>query len=112
MNTITASPRLTFGYRDGWSHLDSWGDSMKFKVLGGRIIEAGNSYDEGGRVLYHVVGDKRADQATQLDALRSYFSGSSCRHEHDCCGCASTSASIKPIRPGLFTVLVRTSYNY
>ena len=113
VTTFAASPRLTHGYRDGWDHLDTWGEELRFKLLGaGRVTRAPVGYDDGGTVLYHVVGSKRADSQTQIRALYSTFGGSQCRHEHDCCGCASISARVRQVRPGLFTVHCRTSYNY
>lgn len=111
---IHAAPRLTHKYRDGWAHEDQWGDSIQFKVLAGRMTElpGEEEYDEGGVYLARVVGHKRMDKKVQAEALRSHFSGSRCRHEYDCCGCASNYASVRYVGRGEFSVRIRTTYNY
>lgn len=111
---IHAAPRLTHKYRDGWAHEDQWGNPITFKVLAPRMTEAPGEeeYDEGGTHLYRVIGHKRMDKQAQVDALRSYFNGSKCRHEHDCCGCATTYANVRPVGRGQFSVRVRLTFNY
>ena len=109
---IHAAPRITYDYDDGWSDEDQWGDPIAFKVLAGRMTEEPTSYDDGGTYLARVVGHKRMDKDLQAHALRSHFSGSSCRHEHDCCGCPSTHASVRHVGRGEFSVRIRISYNY
>lgn len=110
--TIYAAPRLTWRYRDGWAHEDQWGNPQRFKVLAPRVTRHAEEYDEVDTVLYRVIGDKRADQKLQAKALNDYFSGSSCRHEYDCCGCVSTYASVRRVKPGIFSVLVSGTRNY
>lgn len=109
---IHAAPRLTHKYRDGWADEDQWGDPIAFKVLAGRMTEEPSGYDDGGVYLARVVGHKRMDKALQADALASHFSGSSCQHEYDCCGCVSTYASARHVGGGEFSVRIRIGYNY
>ena len=88
------------------------GNYYRFKVLGARVWSTGNGYDEGERASFRVIGSKKLDQEDQRAALRSSISGSSCTHSYDCCGCASTYASVRKVKPGVFAVKARTSYNY
>ena len=52
------------------------------------------------------------DPARVAQALRDTLGGSRCRHEYDCCGCASR--YVKVIRKTRRDLLVRTfvTYNY
>lgn len=88
------------------------GKYYRFKVLGARIWSQGNGYDEGQRVSFRVIGSKTLSQADQRLALSASINGGSCTHDYDCCGCASTYASVRKVKPGVFAVQARTSYNY
>ena len=88
------------------------GNYYRFKVLGARVWSTGNGYDEGERVSFRVLGSKKHDQADQRLALSASINGRSCTHDYDCCGCASTYASVRKVKPGVFAVQARTSYNY
>lgn len=101
---LIASARRTYRYRDAWDHLDAWGDPMRFKVLGGRVTRQAEQYDEVDTVVYRVIGTKRGNQAEQAQALRDTMGGSRCRHDYDCCGCITTHASVRRLRPGVFFV--------
>lgn len=109
---IYPAVRLTHRYRDAWSHLDAWGEPMKFKALAHRTIREPLDFDDGGVIGFTVIGDKRRDQLQQAEALREHFSGSRCRHEYDCCGCASHYASVRITGRGRFFVRVSTTFNY
>lgn len=108
-----AARRWTYHYRDGAAHLDQWGQYLPFKMLGApRLTEEAQDYDEGDTLLYWVIGNKHADIEEQREALLDHFSGSNCRHEHDCCGCASRYASVRHVGRGRFTVRITVTFNY
>jgi hypothetical protein len=88
------------------------GNYYRFKVLAGRVWSTGNGYDEGERVSFRAIGSKTLSQADQRLALLRSMNGSNCTHDYDCCGCASTYASVRRVKPGVFAVQARTSYNY
>lgn len=88
------------------------GNYYRFKVLAGRVWSTGNGYDEGERVSFRVIGSKTLSQGDQRLTLLRSMNGSSCTHSYDCCGCASTYASVRKVKPGVFAVQARTSYNY
>lgn len=93
------APRLSHKYVDNFSHLDNWGDALRFKFLAPRLIEEGNGYDEGATVRQRIIGSKHADQALQMQTLLDNLRRSGCAHEYDCCGCPITRATIRPVRP-------------
>lgn len=109
--TFTAAPRLTHRYVGTYSHLDKWGAPMRFKALEPKVIDPGNDYDDAGSILIRVIGDKKADQRLQAIALTQELTRYGCAHEYDCCGCISTSARVRHVRPGIFSVLLRSTRN-
>ena len=88
------------------------GDYYRFKALASRVFEPGNGYDEGRQESFRVIGSKRLSQADQQRALLNSIAGSRCSHDYDCCGCASTYARVRKVKPGIFAVQARTTYNY
>jgi hypothetical protein len=111
-HTFFASIRMTHRYVGTYSHLDQWGSPMRFKALEPKVIDQGNDYDDAGSVLIRVIGDKKADQRLQAKALTHELTRYGCSHEYDCCGCISTSARVRHVRPGIFSVLLRSTRNY
>lgn len=92
------SRRVTHHYRDSWSYLDRWeavGTGKMIAAYRETSADVGLIDDEDycwrpGSVLRIVV--TRFKGVTDKDvehALRATFSGSSCTHEYDCCGCVS-----------------------
>jgi len=112
MFTFNSSVRTTFKYIDGYRHLDAWAETYTFKALAHKRTAEATGCDSGGAVVVRVIGDKRRDQARQAKALASYFSGSSCTHEHDCCGCPTSYVDVTRVKRGIFSVHVTTTYNY
>lgn len=112
-HTFKANERLTNHYNDDYAHLDQWSDRrFTFKILGGRQTENGNGFDYDGSMLYRVIGDKRLNQKAQERALYDSLSHHGCSHEYDCCECQSTTASIRRVGRGIFSVLLSYSRNY
>lgn len=94
--TIHLQRRLTNVYGDGWSDLDDWRDAGSAKLLPMRKVRDGNGHDDLGAFIVHAV--VKATPGTSLHqarvALADQLSQSSCRHEHDCCGCQFRSAHV------------------
>ena len=109
---VTLEHRVTHTYVDKYAHLDQWGESFTFKALEPKLIATGDGYDHGPVHVQRFIGSKSADQKSQIKALYDNLSYSGCSHEYDCCGCASVHASIRKVRRGVFTALLRTSFNY
>lgn len=109
---FTAQERLTHTYVDSCSHLDQWGDDFTFTEYPSQPVSNGNGYDDRGSIRFLVKGDEEIDQQRQQRVLRDHYSYGGCTHEYDCCGCASVSAYVTPVKPGLFSVLLNESRNY
>ena len=88
------------------------GNYYRFKALASRVFEPGNGYDEGRQESFRVIGSKRLSQADQRQTLSEHLNYSRCSHDYDCCGCASTYARVSKVKPGIFAVQARTTYNY
>ena len=88
------------------------GNYYRFKALASRVLKPGNGYDEGRQESFRVIGSKRLSQADQRQTLSEHLNYSRCSHDYDCCGCASTYARVRKVKPGIFAVQARTTYNY
>jgi hypothetical protein len=116
--------RITRGYRDGWSNLDTWGQpTFKVKVLAGNGKRYREDRDGGYSYFNRVVAMNDSSELHHKDfakltdaeierAIYDTISGSSCRHEHDCCGCASSSITLTKVRKHEWKMETRISYNY
>lgn len=118
MQKVEVQVRLTHKYVDEWSHLDEWsnldkgGQTFTVKLLGGKCVQPPKGYDDGGGYRYRVIGPKNVDQKALQRAITHTFNKWGCSHEHDCCGCLLTSARVDRVKRGIFTMLLRHSYNY
>jgi hypothetical protein len=104
--------RMTHRYADGWRHLDQEEFVGTVKVLAPTRQTEPESYDEGGETRFRIVAPPALKGQDLSLAIRQTLSGSGCRHEYDCCGCASTRASVKRVSPREYAVRVAVSYNY
>lgn len=116
-NTIGLAVRQTFKYVDAWGHLDAWEDlGISAKVLGSpKMDEPGEDADPSEGPVYRyrvVVKPGRASKDEIRRALRDTFEFSNCRHEYDCCGCASGRARVKQVGRRDWLVTQRIGYNY
>jgi hypothetical protein len=101
---------LSHKYRD--SRLDPVEYVATVKVLTPTRIEEAEDFDEGDTYFFRVVAPS-ADRGRDLSrAIRDTLSTGGCSHEHDCCGCASTYASVRRVGPREYKVRTRTTYNY
>jgi len=112
MQAVHAYARITHGYADGWRHLDKDEFVGTVKMTPAVQTEAPKDYDDGGAYVQYA----RAPSGVNLDllkqALRDTMGGSNCRHEHDCCGCASRYVSVKHVGSRRLVIRTRVSFNY
>jgi hypothetical protein len=106
---ITLFKKLTNKYRLGWDHLDSHQFLGYAKMLTPRLIT-----DEGidGKMSITRVIAPAALGGTDLSThIATSLSYSHCRHEHDCCGCATVGADVRRLSRRQYSVKLFTSYN-
>jgi hypothetical protein len=107
------SKTLQHTYRAGWAHMNPSKAIADIKVLAPKVL---HKDCETLQVLTHIEVKNTYGHVKFADvkqAIRDTFGGSSCRHEHDCCGCWS--ASIYDIRRTgrwTFCFVVSASRNY
>jgi hypothetical protein len=104
--------RTSFGYRDAYRDLDSEVYVGEVKMLAGRMVREPRDFDDGGVRRHRVVAPSTLAGRDLTRAINTYFSHSGCRHEWDCCGCASISATAKRVSKREYVVDISTSYNY
>ena len=112
MQTVHAYARITHGYADGWRHLDQDRFVGTVRMTPAVQCEEPDGHDDGGSYVQYA----RAPSGVSLDllkqALRDTMGGSNCRHEHDCCGCASRYVSVKHVGSRRLVIRTRVSFNY
>jgi|JI8StandDraft_2_1071088.scaffolds.fasta_scaffold48915_4 hypothetical protein len=107
--------RLTHRFNDGWRDLDTWVDLGSVRALGPRVVHPGNGHDQLATTHQTFVLPKRTTgpQLRRLaTALEDTLSGTSCRHEYDCCGCTLHFARVVAKTPRRLTVRVTATRNY
>lgn len=114
MELISVNKRTSHKYRDGWAHEDRWQHLGVLKVTPARVTEEGNRYDEGDTYVRFARIQNISRQGFKLlkRGLQDTLSGSSCHHEHDCCGCASYSTRVQRVSPRLVLIRTRVTFNY
>lgn len=99
-------------YNAGWRHLEREEFTGTVKVLGPTHQSEGEGYDDGGSTRFRVVAPSALKRQDLSRAIAQTLGGSSCRHEHDCCGCATHRASVRRVSPREYSVKVSISFNY
>ena len=112
MSTLELFERESHTYAPGWSHLDSWAHIGTAKLLQQRMTREPEGYDDGGAYLAKVIAPRELKGRDLSRAIAATMAGSSCRHEHDCCGCPSTSAIVKRTSAREYSVHLRVNFNY
>lgn len=112
MQTLELYKRETHTYASGWSHLDDWQHLGTAKMLQPRMTEAPNGYDEGGQYLAKVIAPRHLKNLDLSHAIADTIEGSSCTHEHDCCGCPTTHARVTRTSAREYSVFFRVFFNY
>lgn len=106
---INLYKRLSYKYRAGWSYLDEEVFIGTAKMLTPRKLED-NGID-GKLHITRVIAPAALggiDLSTHIATSLSY---SHCRHEHDCCGCATVGADVRRLSRRQYSVKLFTSYN-
>lgn len=112
MELIQLYVRQSFRFRDGWASKDDWEWVGSLKVTPAKQVREGNGYDDGGTYVRYARLPAGYSAEHIAQSVRDTMSSSRCRHEHDCCGCASYRTSTKLIRPRLLQIQTSVSYNY
>ena len=112
MSKLELYERESHTYAPGWSHLDSWAHIGTAKLLQQRMTREPEGHDDGGAYLAKVIAPSSLKGRDLSRAIANTMGGSSCRHEHDCCGCPSTSASVKRTSAREYSVHLRVNFNY
>jgi hypothetical protein len=112
MQQVHLYERLTHKYADGYRYLDQDRFVATVKLTPPVMVREPDSYDDGGVFVQHLRTPAGAPLALIRQALRDTLGGSSCRHEYDCCGCASTRIFTKVLGPRHVLVRTSVSYNY
>lgn len=110
MNRHALYLRLTHKYCDGWADNDRQHFMGFVKLTPARMVRESEDMDDGGTYLQHCRAPAGVPDLTQ--ALRDTLSGSNCRHDWDCCGCASRRATVTKISARDYVIKTKISYNY
>ncbi len=101
--------RLTHKYRSGWSYLDEETYIGTAKVLAYRKVKDDGM--DGKLHITRVIAPASLGNVDLSYAIVETMSQSHCRHDFDCCGCATVSASVKKLSRRQYSVRLSTSYN-
>jgi hypothetical protein len=112
MEKVYAFKRLTHGYADGWRYLDKDVYLGSVNMTPARQTEAPKDYDDGGAFVQYARAPSGVNMQQLIQALRDTLGGSNCRHEHDCCGCASRHVSVSHLGSRRLLIRTRVSFNY
>lgn len=112
MTTMASiSLRLTHKYRSGWKETDKWSESLGIVKLTHPAHHREDECGESGSWAEYCRVPSHMPLKAAMLAMRDTFSGSSCQHEHDCCGCKSYSATVTRVRGRQVRVLTHWSRN-
>lgn len=106
------SLRKTFQYDGGWAYLDQTVTVGEALLTPPRTTRPRQYGSDNWSYVQHATVRASVPEKIVVKALVDTFSGSSCRHEHDCCGCASRSVRVKRIGKRRYLVHTSVSYNY
>jgi hypothetical protein len=111
MFTTDLYVRLTHRFAPGWNSLDDDQHIGTARLTPWRLVRPGNGHDDGG--VYTSMATVRAqDRRAIAQALAHTLGGSSCRHEHDCCGCAYRRAEARRVGKHRYAVRMSVTFNY
>jgi hypothetical protein len=106
---ITLFKRLTNKYRLGWDDLNTHQFLGVAKMLTPRLVE--DHGIDGKMHMTRIIVPAALGSADLSYAISSSLSYSHCRHEHDCCGCATVGADVRRLSRRQYSVKLFTSYN-
>jgi len=109
MITVNVYTRNTRRYRAGWAGEDDWSYLTTVKLTPPRITAMPEDLEEGPTYVQHCKIPKGINRKLFVRSLIDTISGSSCKHSHDCCGCAYRYASVRLNRRN---AIIHTSVHY
>ncbi len=112
MITASLTLRKTHRYADGWADLDESRYLGRMKLTAPRVLVPGNGYDRGPVFIQRVRVPSGLKREDVKQALMDTLGGSRCRHEHDCCGCASRHVQVRALGNRDFAVRTSLTFNY
>jgi hypothetical protein len=112
MTKLQLHQRMTHAYAAGWSDLDDWQHLGTAKMLRWNATAEPLGFDEAATYTTKVIGPRQLRAVDLGNAISATLGGSSCTHEHDCCGCPTTSASVKRTSAREYFVHLRITRNY
>ena len=77
-----------------------------------KMVREPSDHDDGGKYVQYLRVPRNVNPGQLSQALRDTIGGSNCRHEHDCCGCATRYVRTKLVAPRKLKVTTSVSYNY
>jgi hypothetical protein len=115
MQEVHAYVRTTRNYRDGWGYLDSDRFVGTVKMTPLKITEvagANSDYSEGPTYVRYARAPSGINLRDLAQGIRDTMGGSNCKHEHDCCGCATRHVSVSHLGSRRLVIRTRVTYNY
>lgn len=112
MITSGLTLRTTHKYASAYAHLDESRYLGRMKLTKPRVIVAGNGYDRGPTFIQRARIPSGIKREEAIQALMDTLGGSRCRHEHDCCGCATRHVQVRAIGTRDFAVRTSITFNY
>lgn len=106
------SLKTTRQYAPGYDHLDDSRYLGRMKLTKPRVLKEGNGYDQGPTFIQRARLPAGVKTADAVQAIIDTLGGSRCRHEHDCCGCASRFVQVRVLGKRDFAVRTSMTFNY
>ena len=100
MIKFTLYKRITHKYRLGWSYEDEWAEMGEMKAL---------PVKKDKQIL---IAPSKLAHLNLCSFIEQTLTQSHCRHEHDCCGCASYYARAVRIARRKYLIDIHVSYNH
>jgi len=91
--------RVTHTYALGWSHEDEWALIGTVKIL-----------KPTGR-RHRVVAPAKLGHINLSRYISQTMTHTSCRHEHDCCGCPTYDVKVQRVARRQYVATIDVSYN-
>jgi hypothetical protein len=104
--------RTSRRYASGWDHLDSSRYLGRMKLTAPRVLRPGNGYDIGPVFIQRARVAPGLDREQVKQALVDTLGGSRCRHEHDCCGCATRHVQVRALGNRDYAIRTSMTFNY
>jgi hypothetical protein len=112
MENLELFKRETNRFTAGWSDLDDWTHLGTAKMLRWNATAEPLGFDDATTYTTKVIGPRQLRAVDLGKAIAATLGGSSCTHEHDCCGCPTTSASVKRTSAREYFVHLQITRNY